>query len=104
MGMVTTFILGPCGVTEPGERFGSGAPDHANSEPRGIQEFTVEPRGPATQHSLTRGVFDEWLRRSPGSSARCFYTAPGASGGFIIGADSTLLRREIPVWPRTWEG
>jgi hypothetical protein len=43
--------------------------DYANCEPRGIQEFIVEPREPAAQHRLARKVFDEWLRRPPRSPA-----------------------------------
>jgi len=42
---------------------------HANCEPRGIQEFTVEPREPAAQHRLARKVFEEWLRRPARSPA-----------------------------------
>jgi len=43
--------------------------EHVQYEPKGLHEFTVEPREPATQHRLTRKMFDTWLRRPGGSPA-----------------------------------
>jgi hypothetical protein len=37
--------------------------------PKGMHEFTVEPREPSTQHRLTRNMFDAWLRRPGGPLA-----------------------------------
>ena len=38
-------------------------------DPGGMHEFTVESREPATQHRMTRNMFDIWLRRPGGSPA-----------------------------------
>jgi hypothetical protein len=43
--------------------------EHVKYEPKGLHEFTVEPREPGTQHRLTRNTFDAWLRRPGGSPA-----------------------------------
>ena len=43
--------------------------EHVNYDPQGLHEFTVESREPATQHRLTRNMFDKWLRRPGGSPA-----------------------------------
>jgi hypothetical protein len=43
--------------------------EHVRYEPKGLHEFTVEPREPGTQHRLTREMFDAWLRRPAGSPA-----------------------------------
>jgi hypothetical protein len=43
--------------------------EHVQYEPKGLHEFTVEPREPGTQHRLTRKMFDGWLRRPAGSPA-----------------------------------
>lgn len=43
--------------------------EHVKYEPKGLHEFTVEPREPGTQHRLTRKMFDTWLRRPAGSPA-----------------------------------
>jgi hypothetical protein len=43
--------------------------EHVQYEPKGLHEFTVEPREPGTQHRLTRKTFDAWLRRPGGSPA-----------------------------------
>src|ERR1039457_5087907 len=43
--------------------------EHVRYDPKGLHEFTVEPREPGTQHRLTRNMFDAWLRgrgESPG--------------------------------------
>jgi len=41
--------------------------EHVKYEPKGLHEFTVEPREPGTQHRLTRTMFDTRLRRPGGS-------------------------------------
>jgi hypothetical protein len=38
-------------------------------DPKGLHEFIVESREPATQHRLTRNMFDTWLQRPGGSPA-----------------------------------
>jgi len=43
--------------------------EHGRCEPKGLHEFTVEPREPGAQHRLTRTMFDAWLRRPGGSPA-----------------------------------
>ena len=43
--------------------------EHVKYEPKGLHEFTVEPREPGSQHRLTRNTFDAWLRRPAGSPA-----------------------------------
>jgi quercetin dioxygenase-like cupin family protein len=48
--------------------------EHVQYEPKGLHEFTVEPREPGTEHRLASGVatrkmFDTWLRRPAGSPA-----------------------------------
>ena len=43
--------------------------EHVRYDPKGLHEFTVEPREPGTQHRLTRNMFDAWLRRPGGSPA-----------------------------------
>jgi hypothetical protein len=43
--------------------------EHVPYEPKGLHEFTVEPREPGAQHRLTRKMFDTWLRRPGGSPA-----------------------------------
>jgi hypothetical protein len=43
--------------------------EHVRYQPRGLHEFTVEPREPGAQRRLTRKMFDAWLRRSAGSPA-----------------------------------
>jgi hypothetical protein len=43
--------------------------EHVKYEPKGLHEFTVEPRDPTSQHRLTRRMFDAWLRRSARSPA-----------------------------------
>ena len=43
--------------------------EHLGYDPKGLHEFTVEPREPGTQHRLTRNMFDAWLRRPGGSPA-----------------------------------
>lgn len=43
--------------------------EHIKYEPKSLCEFTVEAREPATQHRLTRKVFDQWFRQSSASPA-----------------------------------
>jgi hypothetical protein len=43
--------------------------EHVQYEPKGLHEFTVEPRDPGTQHRLTRKMFDIWLSPPAGSPA-----------------------------------
>jgi hypothetical protein len=43
--------------------------EHVKYEPRGLHEFTVEPREPGTRHRLTRKTFEAWLRQPGGSPA-----------------------------------
>lgn len=43
--------------------------DYVSYDPQGRHEFTVLSREPATEHRLTRNMFDAWLRRPGGSPA-----------------------------------
>ena len=43
--------------------------EYVSYDPGGMHEFTVESREPATQHRMTRNMFDIWLRRPGGSPA-----------------------------------
>jgi hypothetical protein len=43
--------------------------EHIAYEPKGLYQFTVEPRELTTQHRLTRKMFDEWLLRPGGTPA-----------------------------------
>jgi len=49
-------------------------------QPKGLYEFTVEPRGLTAQHRLTRNIFDEWLRRLGGTPARAVVSRPPITG------------------------
>jgi len=41
--------------------------EYVDYDPQGRHEFKVESREPATEHRMTRNMFDVWLRR-PGRS------------------------------------
>ena len=43
--------------------------EHIPYEPKGLHQFIVEAREPATQHRLTRNTFDRWLNRLGGKPA-----------------------------------